>query len=290
MTTSPTSLPEPIVQLDALLLEHLRLEDDLEKQVARFEGRLAAATGYQYERSNIRVTGPYMNAIIESYFSRVETLAVKAFSTELAPYVPDDALRPCIPEGFYEKWQDPDNHAELVAACGPAAYWPLLAAAVNPDEQRAVAAREAAIVLGRLVGIIGGRWGEVARNPLFQPPKHVKGCVELEMPGIYVREDFRQAEVCVGDCATSAADAIQYALDAAEHDGAPVGTRLRSALLRMERSRFESRERFELGDGAHLIAFKKGYKLYLPLALAETINLFVSEHLADVLVPQQAAA
>lgn len=286
MSQAPgTEVPAAIRELDRLMLAQLALQADLQKQIAAFHGQLCQVMESPYERSGIQVRAPYERQVVYEYLVRVEALAVRMLSTPDAPFeVPHD-MRPDPPDN--EQILAARCHEEAFADCLPSAYWKALYATYDPEAQRRQAARRAAIALAEMVGIVATNWktGKLARVPTFTPPKVVKGCVELAFRGIYPDCTGR---ISVDQRAWGCVDAIGYAIRAAHPQPIALPQTLQEGLENYRKlDRFESRRRVELGDGAYFVAYRSGYKLYLPVKIAESINLFISEHLDDVLaVPE----
>lgn len=288
MTATRDTIPNTIAALDALLLEQLELGAELERKVAAFDARLESVTGAKYERSGIKVHTPSHRSLLSDYFDRVERIAVELLSGPLAPYEVPCNLRPAAPDycDFYEA--DDERMQAVRTPCMPSAYYRKLADRQDLTAQRAAAARHTAAVLGRLVGLLYPGH-EIRRNPRFKPPVEVRGCVELAFPGIYIR-DYGTPRPIVGRNAFDAADALQYALNHVGAEPHDLAASMHSALHAHERSDFVSRTRLHFAGGAYMVAFRSGYRLYLPRPIAEAVNLFVSEQLADVLAAPVEAA
>lgn len=285
--------PDYIKLLDALLIEQLTLEAKLSAEVKAIEERIAAITGNAYERTGIKISGPWATGIIEQYAERVEAVAVRRFSVPGGPFVVDTRARPEINAPRIHELED--DHAALLKVLQPvmpSAYWRILEAQVDPEAQKRARAREVAITLGKLVGLLEpwSRDDALRRAIPFKAPKQTKGCFEFEMPGVHVRESWKSREHAVSAPAFDVASALGVALHAADYAGEDIGHELRVALRTLDRSSFESRYRIDLGDGAHLITYLSGTKLFLPVAVGEIINLFISEHLAEAFADQGEAA
>jgi len=288
MTDDRNTTPATIAALDALLLEQLELAAELEAKVAAFEARLESVTGTKYERSGIKVNTPSYRSLIGGYFERVEQIAVDLLSGPLAPYQVRSSLRPEAPD--YADLYDADHERRLaaLAPCMPSAYYRKLADRQDLTAQRAAAARHAAAVLGRLVGLLYPGHA-IQRNPRFKPPSEVRGCAELAFPWIYIR-DYGTPRPSVGQEAYNVADALQYALNHVGAEPQELAASMYRALHEHERADFVSRTRVHFAGGAYMVAFRSGYRLYLPRPIAEAVNLFVSEQLADVLAAPAEAA
>lgn len=293
MSNPPSELPAAIEQLQALFFENLALQEQLEAQVNSLESRLAQAMGKEYARCGIRISADGTHRIVEEFHDRVETVARKELSVRGGPFDPETQMRPCartlLPYGA-----EGETLETALEQLSPVSYWRILAASVDPAMQRARAARDAAVELGKLVGLVSPeRWHyTVKRNPNFEAPKVVRGCVELDLIGTYVEEGFDRRRLGVTETTLEAAKAIQYALDETGFDGPRVGDLLHRALLQVSAygSCFTPRERIDVGGGASIMTFVKGTKLYLPQEIASAINLFVSEQLAEELAPEVDAA
>lgn len=292
MINAATELPKSIIQLNVLFFENVELESKLERQVDDLNSKLEKAMGSTYERCGLKISSEGYHRIISDYQKRVEKVAREALSVPGGPFEPDISLRPSSYD-LLPYSAEAEQREQALQKLSPATYWRVVAATVDPSAQQEKAARDSAIVLGRFVGLLSGdRWGQgLTRNDDFVAPKTVKGALEFELVGAYVHDEFGgRRRLSVSEHAVEVSDAIQYALDATGHDGDPVGTLLRKALLHMSGRdwMFVPRERVEVGGGAWIVTFVKGSKLYLPQDVAQAINLFVSEQLADVLMAEAA--
>lgn len=295
MTADHAQVPETISLLEAAFWDQIKLGDRLEREVSEFEARLQQITGNQYERSNIKVSAPYAPNIVESYFERVERFATTALSVAGGEFVPSHQARPSgdFYGSFYDKTEE--AKAKIIAHCSPLAHWKSLIRFADPAQQRAVHAKKCARALARMLGMISYRDFETKLSTSFVAPSIVKGCAEIPFSGVYVTEGFSSSKnVSVSadgyECATS----LSYAL---VHEDAPelagIGDALDSRLREYARNRaggFVSRERTDLGNGASLVAFAKGFKLYLPQVVAGHVNMFITEHMPELFAQQQSEA
>lgn len=285
-------LPDFITQLDELLLEQLALENQLEAAVGAFEARIKEATGSSYERSGIRVSGPGAHAIVEQYQERVEALAVREFSVPGGRYEVEFRRRPSIPhERLYFVSENLDAARTILEPVLPSTYWRQLESAADPEAQTKAQAFDAAVVLAKFVGLVHP-WAtreRLARERSFTPPRVVKGCFEFAMPGVHVEDRFSSVMVTCSGRAFDLAQALETALSSTEA-GAAFAHSLQLTLRRLDRSDFVSRRRVDLGEGGHLVTYRAGSKIYVPIPLGEQINLFISEHLGDSLQVESEAA
>lgn len=282
-------IPAEIAELDALYESQLRLHDELEARIEAFESDLRRAVR-GYASSQIRLNTPSARQVIEANFERVETIACRLLSAPLAPFVCQHGWRPEIDHHRVEAWDEASNARAQKGrpAYKPSVYWKILAAKADPVTQKAAASRGAARALARGIGLITA-WRD-GRNPAFQPPKVVRGFVLIDDFRVSERSGFSSRDTYVCESAHEFAGALDYALKETGSDMVSVGSVLVSLLRELSmRSGFQSREKFELPHGASLVTFKQASKLYLPKPVADTMNLFISEHLADVLSLEAAA-
>lgn len=287
MTSSDNNVPPVILELDRLMQEQFELQDDLEARVATFEQQLCVAMGSEHERTEIRVNTPHGRAVVRHFHARVETIACAELSSPMAPFKIRDEWHLNYDDRDLGAWDEASRERAKRARLKlmPSRYWRHLASKADPAQQRAQASQQAAKHLAEMIGLYwGGR-----RNPDFRPPSNVRGCIEIDRFPLYPDTGFMKVTLRVTEAANKFAAAIGYALRDAGSDMQSIGSRMTHVLQGLGYSHeFQSRERFELGHGAHMIIFKKGTKLYLPQHVGEVMNLFISEHLPQLF--EQAAA
>ena len=288
--TTPAALVPPSI---------LRLEQAFDAELAQIQAHRALAAESSARWAGTGVSGRVEvddraeRSLVYAVFQATVREAEVLLSTPGAPLrcEVDDWLR----EHFTDK-EDSDRRRAfrrdesydanaLWRSFRPTQLWAHIVSAYSPDRIVEDARRRAAVALVKAFGLA---FNDAVRQ--------VAGRVEIEIrmwsEPCYSRKGRRRYTTSSADRQSGLAEAIAVFIVAAGVDDSRYGlTQLGAAFVQLGTYDFDfaSRDRIDCGSGTALVCFNEAVKIHLPLAVAEALNLFVSEYAADYLEERRAA-
>lgn len=290
---APSHVPQSILELDKIYFAHFDALHEAQVALDSIRNRLCGAMDYDHERIETDVElRDFLDEDIERYVRRVRSIAKEELSEPLAPFEADNIkileaeLRQVseVHRQVYDrKPQDVVEAARAAcAACSPVKVWQALKKHHDPAAQNRVAAMIHANALGRELAPHLYRSGYGYRPEAPKEMKIVKGRAEV---CLWVHTEKRWSGRGRRFANDSTVRTFAKAMDFALQQGNPgsaftCGRNLLALCNAYQASQREliSRERINLQDGVDIVAGFEQFKLYLPLDIASSLNLFIAEY------------
>ncbi|MGH8465671.1 MAG: hypothetical protein ACRER5_16130 [Pseudomonas sp.] len=271
------NVPHEITALESVYRAQIQLCSEINARAAALRQELSSIYGMQYER--VEIEASIDRSFFQKQIERVTTVANARLSTPTAAYEPGDRrwIQPAW--DAYQNWycRDGDDSIppeEVLVPFSPVALWLKCVEHHDPQSIENKAARLDARTIAYAFGVIGRRAEQ--RN---QQMKVVKGRVEICID-VYTARDFSGDRRLNSDCLTRLGAAMEAAQLRCGGGHEAIGRNLRSLGDRLHYNRefVISRKRDDLGGGADIVHGHNTFKLYLPTAVAQELNMYVAEY------------
>lgn len=286
-TTPDTELPPEIARIEVALQEEWQALDTLQRleaaQVARwseFDGRC------HYMRED----ADPITTIVEAALDATVKVATALLSRPGAPARLDltDYRREVLGldrgTSRRHRFEGREEREARLRAFQPSQVWAYLQAQYGPERVQHEALQRAALAL--MEGL------QLYRNDrIKQVGGRTEICLQMWSEPSYSGDGTRKYGYNSARAFAPLPEAFQVVMAHANlaEDVAAGAIELAGRLQRSNTTQtaFRSRERTDYAGGISLVTFNDAIKLYLPAALAQAINLFVSEHAGEQLREKQ---